>query len=158
MPSIFDPEISDPSARVGRNQALMDDRVQRLERQSSLSYRQVGLDPVYVNGWRSYAGGGNDYAPVYFYRDIGGRVYLDGLADKNGGNFVAAETIFTLPDGYRPDRNLIFVVESAGNGGASIGTCQVRVDKTGVVKIGDRGGPASPVTWVSFAGINFRVS
>lgn len=158
MPSILDNSPVDPAIRAGHKFALIEDRVQRLELQSGTFFRAVGGAVPYTNGWRSYAGGGNDYTPVYFYRDVDGRVYIDGLADKNGGNFVAAETIFVLPEGFRPDRNLIFSVESAGNAGTAFGTCQVRVDKTGVVKIGDRGGPASPVTWVSFAGINFRVS
>lgn len=156
MPSILDNSPVDPAIRAGHKAALIEDRVQRLELQSGTTFRAIGATVPYENGWRSYAGGSNDYTPVYFYRDVGGRVYIDGLADKNGGSFVAYEVIFTLPDGYRPDRNLIFVSEAAGGG--LFGTCQIRVNKTGVVQIGDRGGPASPVSWVSFAGINFRVN
>lgn len=117
-----------------------------------------GPDPQeltgYLNGWRHYAGtGGQPYSPAVYYKHAG-IVHLEGLVDKNGGNYVAFETIAVLPSEYAPAREVIFQVAAAG--GAAFGSAQVRVKRTGVIQIGDVGGPASPVVFVSLAGIHFR--
>lgn len=116
---------------------------------------------AFVNNWRWYVGGNNSWEGGY-YKDPVGIVHLEGLVDKaaNGtaGNFIAHETIFTLPVGYRPWRSQIHVAEMAGGSGA-YGAGQIRIDNgTGNVMIGDRGAPANPVAWVSLNGISFRAA
>ena len=107
------------------------------------------------NGWRNYGGGGN-WAPCAHWKDVNGIVYLEGLMDKAGGNFVGGETVLTLPAGYAPLRDLIFGVPMEGGGGApvvNIGTLNVHTD--GRVSL-RTGGAANPVNWVSLSPISFR--
>jgi hypothetical protein len=90
-------------------------------------------------------------------RKIEDVVHLRGLIDKQGGNWVAGEPMFTLPAGYRPlpGTALVFPVLVAGSSGAhSVGRIDI-LDSGGVVL--QVAGVANPVVSLSLAGIQFPV-
>jgi len=71
--------------------------------------------PVFQNGWSSALGA--DDEPLSFYKDTWGVVHFQG----NAGNVNAStSTIFTLPTGYRPAKNLYFAVYGAGGSAAYV--------------------------------------
>jgi len=73
---------------------------------TSEPYRAVGTpgQPGFQNGWDNYTGQPN-FATAAFYKDPLGVVHLRGSVDGGTNG-----TIFTLPPGYRPARNLLEVI------------------------------------------------
>ena len=83
---------------------------------------------------------------------------LRGLATKSG-NWIASETVFTLPAGYRPKdlspvSNYI-ALGAESKGGTVSAQAQININPAGTVTIGERGGGANPVAWLSLDGIEF---
>jgi hypothetical protein len=110
----------------------------------------------YSNDWRAYAGAVDAYGQAAV-RKIGDVVHLRGLIDKQGGNWVAGEPMFTLPPGCRPlpGTALVFPVLVAGSSGAhSVGRIDI-LDSGGVVL--QVAGVTNPVVSLSLAGIQFPV-
>lgn len=111
------------------------------------------LEPTFENSWVNYsatATGGNtggtaEYAPAGYFKDPLGFVHLQGLV-KNG---TAGATIFTLPEGYRPAKSMIFKVVS--NGGAA----NLWIHPDGSV---DHASNSSHVGFFSLEGIYFLAS
>jgi hypothetical protein len=90
-------------------------------------------------------------------RKIGDVVYLRGLIDKQGGDWIGGEVMFTLPPGYRPLRGtaLVFPALVVGGGGThSAGRVDIYDSGRVVLQVG---GVANPVIWLSLAGIQFPV-
>lgn len=114
---------------------------------------------TFSNGWRNFGAGSAPYGNRNgFYKDAGGTVFLEGLIDKNGGNFVGAETMITLPVGYRPPNTRLCPVRVAGGGGgATEGMGRIDVTSAGLVVL-QNGGAANPVYFLSLAGVNFRAA
>lgn len=77
-------------------------------------------EPAFENSWANFAGG---HQVAGFYKDAFGRVHLQGLVA--GGTIPA--TIFTLPEGYRPDTIHLFIALE-GTGG--VGRVDVNADGT----------------------------
>jgi lysophospholipase L1-like esterase len=96
--------------------------------------------PSLTNGWSNFGG---SFAPVRYKKDNDGFVHLDGLA--KGGTVGSATPVFTLPIGYRPDRELIFPIASNDAYG------QVGIKATGEVRV-----TFGSNTWTSFSGITFK--
>lgn len=91
------------------------------------------------NGWTNYGWG-----PVGCYK-VGGIVFLAGMVSHSSAT--GTHTIFTLPEGYRPESSTrIFM-------GMNNNTAR-RIDVTsgGTVRYN---GPAANIGWVSLAGISF---
>jgi len=91
--------------------------------------------PTFQNGWINYD---TVYNEAAYYRDASNRVYLRGLIRNGTGN------IFTLPVGYRPVRQELFVVLT------DTGVGRVDVAANGVV-LKNGGGNG----WLSLDGISF---
>lgn len=106
---------------------------------------------TYSNGWRDYNGGGAPWGTGGYRKDASGYVHLHGLLDKNGGNWVAGEVMFTLPAGYRPGQQELFSPRMGG-GGENNGRCDLTTAGQFTVVAG---GLANPVNFVSLAGISF---
>jgi hypothetical protein len=90
-------------------------------------------------------------------RKIADVVHLRGLIDKQGGDWIAGEPIFTLRPGYRPlpGTALVFgVLVAAGSGTHSVGRIDIHDSGLVVLKVG---GVANPVGWLSLADIQFPV-
>jgi hypothetical protein len=70
-------------------------------------WREVGAagQPAFAGTWVNY---GSTYDTAAFYKDPLGRVHIKGLV-KDG---TVHTTVFTLPDGYKPTADLLFVVTS----------------------------------------------
>jgi hypothetical protein len=117
------------------------------------TFTELGI--TFSNGWREYTLAGTEWLPrARLYPD--GSLHFTGLIDKNGGNFTAQETMFTLPPGLRPADGGRAAggsdfYEASCSGGGSEGRCQVRIWGDGQVKIGTYGGPANPVNWVALS-------
>lgn len=108
----------------------------------------------YSNGWRSYNGGGDaNWGTAGYYRDALGFVHFRGLLDKNGGNFVAAELMLTLPAGFRPAQSAMYSPRMSGGAGENNGRCDLTTAGQFVLVAG---GTANPVGFVALDGITFR--
>jgi len=71
--------------------------------------------PVFQNGWSASLGTADE--ALSFYKDSWGIVHLQG----NAGNVnPSTNTIFTLPTGYRPLKNLYFAVYGSGGTAAYV--------------------------------------
>ncbi|MBP6186040.1 MAG: hypothetical protein KA479_13950 [Saprospiraceae bacterium] len=104
------------------------------------SIAQSGTTGVSFNANFSNYGGG--YENVTYYKDMEGRVHLSGLVAING---TQSGTMFTLPAGYHPTGQLIFLVMSGS------GPARIDVMTNGNVSI------ATPVPgWISTNEISFR--
>ena len=86
-----------------------------------------------------------------YFKDSMGFVHLRGLAQCSSTD-VPGTTIFTLPEGYRPNLKEIFPARSSDAGGTD--TCRVDVLANGTVVTGTDFTPALNA-WVSLAGILF---
>lgn len=105
----------------------------------------------FSNGWRAYNGGAGVYGTPGYWKDSEGVVHLSGLLDKNGGSWVAGETVATLPAGYRPLYDEIFNPPVA-----PIAVSRVDViAASGVVQL-NAGGASNPVGFLSLSGITYR--
>lgn len=93
-------------------------------------------------GWSNY-GGGHEAAT---YSRIGRLVALQGLVTKAGAP-VGGDVIGTLPTGFRPSGQLVFVVEATGLHG------RVDVNSSGSI-IWQAGGTVG-TTYTSLSGITF---
>lgn len=113
---------------------------------------------MFAAPWRNFLAGGGANADGAYWIDRTGVVHLHGLLDKAGGNFVANETMLTLPVGFRPVKNHIFTSAMSGNGGAGFNVGQINVTSAGLVQIGPiQPGGVNPVYYVSISGITFSV-
>lgn len=63
------------------------------------------ITPTFTNGWANYGG---LWSTCQYYKDSGGIVRLKGL----GASGTTTQSLFTLPVGYRPSEQLIFIVMS----------------------------------------------
>ena len=72
------------------------------------SWHNVGAtgEPAFANSWVNYDLGG--FQDARFLKTAAGVVFLEGVV-KNGS---MTDGIFTLPQGYRPAANMIFVCMS----------------------------------------------
>ena len=111
--------------------------------------------PSYVNSWRQYGGTDNDWTPAGYWKGPDGVVHFEGLIDKAGGNWIANDTIFTLPAGFRPRTSGIWTVACHGTSAAD---AELRVLQSGVVAIGTRGGIDNPVNCLALAGVSFKAA
>lgn len=92
---------------------------------------------TYQNGWVDYHA---SYNSVGYYKDPFGVVHLRGIA-KDGANGTA---IFTLPAGYRPNKEMIFAAAS----NSAFGYVDIATGGAVVATGGN--------TWFSLDGITFR--
>lgn len=90
-------------------------------------------EPAYANSWVTF---GSSYADPAFRMDSDGWVHLRGLA-KSG---TLDQTIFTLPSGYRPKRNLYVT------GLANDAIAYVQILSTGEVSVASPSGSNAYVT------------
>ena len=97
--------------------------------------------PAFQNGWSAALDGADE--GLSFYKDGFGIVHLQGSA---GNVNPSTNTIFTLPAGYRPAKNLYFAVYGAGGSAA-----YVQITSTGQVNVI---GPAQ--NYVGLSNISFR--
>jgi hypothetical protein len=110
---------------------------------------------AYSNKWRAYAGAADAFGQAAV-RKIGDVVHLRGLIDKQGGNWIAGEPMFTLPPGYRPlpGTALVFPVLVYDSDTHSVG--RIDIYDSGLVVL-QAGGVENPVVWLSLAGIQFPI-
>lgn len=101
------------------------------------------IEPTLLNGWVNYDSAWDNVA---YCLDSDGFVHVKGMIRT--GTTAANTTLFTLPVGYRPARNMIFAGRMSGNL-----SFELRVFSTGAVLIGDSGGSA---TWTSFGEHTFK--
>lgn len=108
----------------------------------------------YSNGWRSWNGGAAaPWGTAGYRKDLAGNVHLSGLLDKNGGNWVANELMFTLPAGYRPHQQVMFSPRMQSGGVEVNGRCDITT--AGAFTLVLFGGLANPVGTVAIHGICF---
>lgn len=112
------------------------------------AWTEVGTTPPFVNSWANNGAGLNTTA---FYKDLSGNVTMKGTALRTGTP-VNNETIFTLPVGYRPVADAIFVNPS------NFGPQRIYITSAGAVTINSPAGYATlgASNTVSFDGVHFR--
>jgi hypothetical protein len=97
------------------------------------------IAPTLSGTWVNFDG---SHQEAGYYRSRNGEVHLRGLV-KSGS---VPSTIFTLPAGYRPSREIYFPVLSNG----AIGRITIETD-------GDVVATAGNTTYISLDGISFRI-
>lgn len=107
----------------------------------------VPTKPVWTNaslksGWRHAA----DYGNVQFSKSVDGTVYCRGSA--TGGNTTGETVVFTLPEGYRPEKQLYL---TALNNSYGIAIIAVRPNGDIVIKSN------ADSQWLNFDNVNFRI-
>ena len=109
---------------------------------SNSSTNPKWTDAALKSGWRNTT----DYGDVQFSKSVDGTVYFRGTA--RGGNTTQETVIFTLPEGYRPEKQLYL---TALNNSYGIAIIAVRPNGDVVIK--------SNVDshWLNFDNINFRI-
>lgn len=95
------------------------------------------------NGWSTTAPG----TPPQYRKRLDGVVELQGNVSPG----TTGQTIFTLPAGYRPNKNEQLLFPSAGQGGACVG---VEVYPDGTIKAL---GTVNTLSWISLSAIRFSV-
>jgi hypothetical protein len=105
---------------------------------------EAPVNATLLNGWVIYD---TAFGTPQYSKDKQGRVLISGLAEHTptpGGH------IFTLPEGYRPEKSMFFLVASDHTNGFS----KILINHTnGEVSVSST---ASNITWVSFDNITFR--
>lgn len=99
-------------------------------------------DAALTSGWRNTI----DYGAVQFSKSVDGTVYFHGTA--RGGNTTQETVIFTLPEGYRPGKQLYL---SALNNSYGVAILSIRPDGAVVVKSN------VDSQWLNFDNISFRI-
>lgn len=99
-------------------------------------------DAALTSGWRNTI----DYGAVQFSKSVDGTVYFRGTA--RGGNTTKETVIFTLPEEYRPGKQLYL---SALNNSYSVAILSIRPDGAVVVKSN------VDSQWLNFDNISFRI-
>lgn len=99
-------------------------------------------DAALTSGWRNTI----DYGAVQFSKSVDGTVYLRGTA--RGGNTTQETVIFTLPEGYRPGKQLYL---SALNNSYGVAILSIRPDGAVVVKSN------VDSQWLNFDNVSFRI-
>lgn len=147
--------------------AILQDIQDRLARAEFQDYwHEVGAadEPAMAANW-SEADGTN--YPVRFVRDREGWVDLEGKARWTGTNTTGAEshaqTVFTLPVGWRPAKAVISPWLSGYNTGAAVNiVCSAEVTAAGLVVLryaADLNAVArNPTDFVSLSGVRFRAA
>ena len=109
---------------------------------SNSSTNPKWTDAALKSGWRNTT----DYGDVQFSKSVDGTVYFRGTA--RGGNTTKETVIFTLSEGYRPEKQLYL---TALNNSYGIAIIAVRPNGDVVIK--------SNVDshWLNFDNINFRI-
>jgi len=110
----------------------------------------VNQFPEYENGWETIETPLGTEEPGFYSKNNNGLVVIGGKC-KNGAT---TGNIFTLPEGYRPDRRYTFAVCCSLSGGTAAGPAYINVNAAGEVTI--RGTLSSNV-WLSLSGIHFNV-
>lgn len=99
-------------------------------------------DAALTSGWRNTI----DYGAVQFSKSVDGTVYFRGTA--RGGNTTQETVIFTLPEGYRPGKQLYL---SALNNSYGVAILSIRPDGAVMVKSN------VDSQWLNFDNVNFRI-
>lgn len=99
-------------------------------------------DAALTSGWRNTI----DYGAVQFSKSVDGTVYFHGTA--RGGNTTQETVIFTLPEGYRPGKQLYL---SALNNSYGVAIVSIRPNGDVVVKSN------VDSQWLNFDNISFRI-
>jgi putative uncharacterized protein orf2 len=109
---------------------------------SNSSTNPKWTDAALKSGWRNTT----DYGDVQFSKSVDGTVYFRGTA--RGGNTTQETVIFTLPEGYRPEKQLYL---TALNNSYGIAIIAVRPNGDVVIKSN------VDSQWLNFDNISFRI-
>jgi hypothetical protein len=104
-----------------------------------------------ANGW-SWRNFGNGYQPVGFWKDRGGVVHLEGMAELFGGSGGGQPAAFLLPPGYRPTALRRFTIGAGVTPGPNDAQVlkHVVIRPTGEVEPELGGGGFAPLDGIAF--------
>lgn len=112
------------------------------------AWTDVGTTPPFLNSWTNNGGG---YNTTSFFKDLSGNVTMKGTALRTGTP-ANNESIFTLPVGYRPVADAIFINPS------NYGPQRIIITSAGAVTVNSISGYAAlgASNTASFDGVHFR--
>jgi hypothetical protein len=159
LPAPYFPDFArrfdDPKQRLDFFQQLQDN-FERLQLQVGSNADTSAPSPLtglYAGTWGPYTGTAG-FTP--YYSKKAGIVVMGG-AVTNGGNFVAGQTMMTMPVGFRPASTEQYPALGVG-GGPTTGIAIVQVAATGVMTFISGisgGGLANPMTYISLSVIEY---
>ena len=104
------------------------------------------ITPVLLNSWEQY---GNPWDTAQYLRTNDGFVHIKGLI--RNGTVANGTDLFQLPEGYRPQSNLVFIGGTRDPGLQHATAARIDVWSDGFVKsYGD-----ANTDWLSLSGIHF---
>lgn len=108
---------------------------------------------VFANGWRPYNGGVTpaSYGDQVGYYQHAGRVYFEGVLDKNGGNWILNEVIAMIDIAYAPPAIKLYKPDVRPAGSA-----RIDVHPNGAIIL--VAGTTDPVGYLSLDGISYRAA
>jgi hypothetical protein len=110
-------------------------------------------EPGFQNGWQNLSG--PPESPASFRKYPDGKVLLRGILNKGGANWIANETVFTLPVGYRPAYTSHYSVRVFATG-TTENNGRIDIWTDGQIKLIE-GATTNPVGWLNIEGIEFDV-
>jgi hypothetical protein len=98
----FDAHLADYEDHVAEFDAHLEDTATQTKL-GHLKLPENWIRPTLQNGWSNLGGG---YADIGYYKDEFGVVHIHGFL--TGGVETSGTTIFVLPVGYRPNKNMYY--------------------------------------------------
>ncbi|MEE4561960.1 hypothetical protein [Paenibacillus polymyxa] len=130
------------------------ERVSVLENKKADKDNPAWITPTLLNGWVPYdVQTGTGYRTAQYYKDSSNRVHMRGLI--NSGAKTVGTVLFKLPQGYRPEFAVTFIVAMAYANTTATYHSRVTVLRTGdVILAADLTGGTDPY-WIQLFGISF---
>ena len=89
------------------------------------------IAPTLQNNWVDF---GYTYATAGYMKDTSGYVHLKGSI--KGGDFTEGTVIFNLPEGYRPEEDMVFTLNTRDVAGDAFFASAIVIRTNGNVEVG----------------------
>jgi hypothetical protein len=123
----------------------------------AVNVQQTGwVDATLYTPWRNYDAAGAVYSKVQYRKTSHNTVRLRGLI--TGESAESTTTMFALPSGFRPPKEMIFNQKNKGGEGVS-STARIGIfPSTGAVRYSGAADSYRNVDWISLDGIEFDIT
>lgn len=138
-------ELTDLILRSNTGDVVLDPGTGKIKMLGTIENESI-ITPTFINGWTHFSTISEPWQRGGYWKDKNGIVHLVGLI--KGGTTANGTILFTLPVGYRPAKQEVFIVTTIN------GTARIDVYPNGQV-IGARDLNA---TWTSLSGMSLKAA